>query len=814
MKYGHFDDQAREYVITEAQTPWPWINYLGREGFFSLISNTAGGYSFYRDALYRRITRYRYNAVPMDEGSRGFWIRETDGTVWSPGWKPAKTPLDYYECRHGLGYTRITGAKNGLEASMLFTVPGGENAEVQKVVLTNTGASERRISFYSFVEFALWNAQTDGENFQRNLSCGEVEIVNAGGTIIHKTEYRERRSHLSFYHSSRKPDGFDSDRESFVGLYNTLADPEQVTAGTSGGSVADGWSPVAAYRHDIVLAPGATEEIAFVLGYVENDPGDKWESFGVVKKDAINGMISRIGTPRKVDDALVDLKAYWDDLLSRYRLEHADDKLMRQVNIWNQYQCMVTYNLARSASYFESGIGRGLGFRDTSQDLLGFVHQIPAKAKQRILDVAATQFPDGGCYHQYQPLTKQGNAGIGGNFRDDPLWLIASVSAYIRETGEWDFLDTKVPFDKGVEPDATIFTHLQRSFSQVLDNRGPHGLPLIGRADWNDCLNLNTFSTDPNDSFQTAGDGEGRVAESVFIAGMFVLYGRQFAEICRRSGREDESAAALREVDAMEQAVMEHGWDGEWYLRAYDAHGGKVGSGSCGTGKILIEPQGFCSMARIGASQGMPEKALASAEELLGTDHGMVIVWPAYKEYHLELGEISSYPPGYKENGGIFCHNNPWVIIGMAEAGQGGKAFDWYRKIAPAWREDISELHRTEPYVYAQMIAGKEAGRHGEAKNSWLTGTAAWNFVAISQNILGIKPHWDGLEIDPCIPADWDGYTVERHFRGDRYRIRFVNESRSGGRGIRSMKLDGRTVEGNVIVPVGDGGTHEVEVIL
>ena len=812
MKYGFFDDPNREYVITDPRTPWPWINYLGTEGFFSLISHTGGGYSFYKDPLYRRLTRYRYNAVPQDEGSRGFWIREEEGILWSPGWKPARTELNHYECRHGLGYTRMRGEWQGLEASLLFLVPPGEDAEIQKVVLTNKTGKPRVVSFYAYVEFALWNAQTDGENFQRNLSVGEVEIES--DTIIHKTEYRERRNHLSFYHTSRTPDGFDSDRESFLGLQNGMSDPARPRMGTSGQSVADGWSPVAAFRHDLVIPPGGREEICFVLGYVENDTADKWETPGIVRKNRIHELILRTGTPEKADAALYALKTYWDDLLSRFRVSHPEKKLERMVNIWNQYQCMVTYNLARSASYFESGIGRGLGFRDTSQDLLGFVHQIPAKARQRIVDVAATQFPDGGCYHQYQPLTKKGNAGIGGNFRDDPLWLIAAVSAYIRETGEWAFLEEKVPFDGGAEPDATVFTHLERSFNHVLKNLGPHQLPLIGRADWNDCLNLNTFSTDPNDSFQTAGDGEGRVAESVFIAGMFVLYGREFAEICRRSNREKQAKEVKKAVTSMEKAVKKHGWDGHWYLRAYDALGGKVGSHECPEGKILIEPQGFCSMARIGASEGMPEKALDAVAEHLATEHGLVIVYPAYREYHLELGEISSYPPGYKENGGIFCHNNPWVIIAETAAGRADRAWDYYTRIAPAWREEISHIHRTEPYVYAQMIAGKEAGRHGEAKNSWLTGTAAWNFVAVSQHILGIRPHWDGLEIDPCVPASWQEFTVDRFFRGGRYCIHFLNKNRTGKRGVESIFLDGERLDSSIIPAGQAGGTHHVEVVL
>ena len=815
MTYGYFDDDKKEYVIRTPMTPWPWINYLGTEDFISLISNCGGGYSFYRDALYRRITRYRHNNIPADLGARAFWVRESDGLTWSPCWKPAQIWLDKYECRHGLGYTRISGKKDGLDVSILFTVPLGKNAELQRATITNHGESVRDISFYSYVEFALWNAQADGENFQRNLSLGEVELF--GSTIIHKTGYRERRNHFSFYRSFDKPDGFDTDRDVFLGFHRAMSEPAMIRDRDSGNSLADGWYPIAAFRHDIVLEAGAARELNFMLGYVENPSDAKWEprqTAKLVNRTPIISLVSAFDDSRKFDGALTELGRHQAQLISRFRIRHSDNKLVRMVNIWNQYQCLITYRLARSASYFDSGVGRGIGFRDSAQDLLGYVHMIPDKAMNRIIDLAATQLPSGACYHQYQPLTKKGNANIGSNFRDDPLWWIAAVAAYIRESGDWTFLDTRVPFDGGVEPNATIFNHLERSFEYVMNNLGPHGLPLIGRADWNDCLNLNNSSDNPDESFQTAGDGEGRIAESVFIAGMLIYYGRDYVQMCRRSGREEAARRALEAISRMEFAVRKHGWDGRWYLRAYDAEGEPLGSEKNKEGKIFIEPQGMCAMAEIGTEDGMPKLALDSVSRYLDSEHGLALLWPAFTEYYRSLGEICTYPPGYKENGGIFCHNNPWVIIAEAITGNADRAWAYYKKTAPAWREELGALHRTEPYVYAQMIAGKEAGRHGEAKNSWLTGTAAWSFVAISQYILGVRPHWDGLEIDPCVPADWDAFTVERFFRNEHYEIRFENQSRNGSRGARSISLDGSLLEGSIITPSGDGERHLVEVLI
>ncbi len=813
MKYGHFDDQAREYVIDTPRTPYPWINYLGCEKFFGIISNTAGGYCFYRDARLRRVTRYRYNNVPVDDGGRYFYIKDGE-TIWNPGWKPVKTELDAYSCRHGMGYTVITGRKNGLMASQLSFVPLGKNAEVHQITLTNEAASAKDVILTSFVEFCLWDASDDMLNFQRNFSTGEVEVED--GVIYHKTEYRERRDHYAFYAVNAPIDGFDTDMETFLGLYNGFDAPQSVVNGQMGNSMASGWQPIASHQIRVHLEPGESRKFNFVLGYVELPQAEKFTAPNVINKAPAKELIESLTTDEQIDAALHALKAHWDSLLSVYTLHHGDEKLSRMVNIWNPYQCMVTFNMSRSTSMFESGVGRGMGFRDSSQDLLGFVHQIPERARERILDIAATQFRDGGCYHQYQPLTKKGNNDIGGGFNDDPLWLIAGAAAYIKETGDFAILDEATPYDCDPNDCGTLLEHLENSFYHVVNNRGPHGLPLIGRADWNDCLNLNCFSDTPGESFQVFCNPDApddRVAESVLIAGMFVAIGPELVALYRVKGMDDKAAAAQQHIDDMRQVILTAGWDGEWFVRAYDAFGHKVGSHECDEGKIFIESQGYCVMGGVGVEDGKAEQAMKSVEKWLETEHGIVLVQPAYTAYHLELGEVSSYPPGYKENAGIFCHNNPWIIAAETVLGHGDRAFQLYSKIAPAYREEISDLHKMEPYVYSQMIAGKDAKNFGQAKNSWLTGTAAWNFYVISNYILGIKPDWQGLRIDPCIPHDWDGYEVSRRFRGATYEIAIRNPKHVC-KGVHAVTVDGQPIDGSLLPVFADGQTHRVEVIL
>ncbi len=802
MKYGYFDDARREYVITRPDTPLPWINYLGSNSYFGLISNTAGGYSFYRDARLRRLTRYRYNNAPLDTGGRYIYLRDNaSGASWSPTWAPIRRRLDAYTCRHGMGYSTITSIWNGIEASLRYFVPVNDTLEVWQLHLTNRRGDPASLSVFSLVEFCLWDANDDMTNFQRNFSTGEVEIED--GVIYHKTEYRERRDHFAFFACSAPLAGYDTQREDFLGPYRGFDAPLVVERGESANSHAHGWQPIGSHHVRLTLQPGETRQIIFVLGYHENPRDRKFDppNSQTVNKKTVRPIIARYLDPAQVEAEFDALRAHWDRLLGVMQVETPDEHTNRMVNIWNAYQCMVTFNMSRSASYYESGIGRGMGFRDSSQDLLGFVHMIPARARERILDIAATQLENGGAYHQYQPLTKRGNDAVGSNFNDDPLWLVLGTAAYIKETGDWAILDEQVPYDNRAELATPLYEHLQRSMQYTLDRLGPHGLPLIGRADWNDCLNLNTFSEEPGESFQTTTNMDGKVAESIFIAGLFNLAAGEMVDLAERRGQPAQAQAYRDAAARMDATVKQHGWDGAWFLRAYDHFGHKIGSHENAEGQIFIEPQGMCVMGGMGLDDGRAVQALNAVGERLATPHGIVLQQPAFSRYYLNLGEISTYPPGYKENAGIFCHNNPWIMIGETLVGRAGRAFDYYTRINPSAREAISDVHRCEPYVYAQMIAGKDAFTPGEAKNSWLSGTAAWNYVAITQWILGIRPDWDGLRIAPVVPAEWKGFTVTRQFRGVTYHITIRRE---GPGHTVALTVDGQPIAGQIVpAPVG-----------
>ena len=729
MRYGHFDDAAKEYVIETPATPLPWINYLGNEDFFSLISNTGGGYSFYKDAKLRRITRYRYNNVPADNGSRCYYLSLMDSDAadakpvetWSPTFLPCKTSLDSYKCRQGIGYTVFEAAKNGIESKLTAFVPLHTHAEINRLDVTNTTGKPVVIDVTGSVEWCLWNAVDDSSNFQRNLSTGEVEIEReADATLLyHKTEFKERRNHYAFYAVNSPVVGFDTSRDEFLGQFNGWDTPQVIAEGKAHDSVAHGWFPIAANRVRLTLQPGETKSLVFVLGYIEVAKDQKWEDpndpakVGIINKKPAHELFRRFANVEQVEAALKELNSYWTELLSTYSVESGDEKLDRMVNIWHQYQCMVTFNMSRSASYYESGMGRGMGFRDSNQDLLGFVHLIP------------------------------------------------------------------------------------------------------GRADWNDCLNLNCFSDTPGESFQTVENNDTGVAESVFIGGMFVLYGGQYADILEHYGKlagmtdadvTKEAANTRAGIGQVSEAVKTAGWDGEWFVRAYDAYSRKVGTHEDTEGQIYIEPQGMCVMAGIGLDDGKAQQALKSVKERLTCDWGTAILAPAYSTYRIELGEISSYPRGYKENGGIFCHNNPWISIANALAGNDNEAFAVYQRNCPAYVEDKSDVRKVEPYVYCQMVAGPEAATPGEGKNSWLTGTAAWTFVDVSQYLLGVRPTLDGLAIEPHLPERFTDLVVTRVFRGTTYRIHMKRT------GERTVSVDGKQLNGNVVPAQESNSSVEVEV--
>jgi cellobiose phosphorylase len=810
--YGYFDDKNREFVITRPDTPLPWLNMLGQDDFFGLCTQTAGGYSFWKDARLRRLTRYRYNNNPMDNDGRFLYVKQGK-TVWNPGWKPTRTPLDAFECRHGLGYTRITGRKAGVEVEQLMFVPPQENLEVWKVTVRNRTRKVQKLTLFSFVEFCFYEALNDMTNYQRTYSIGEVEIE--GPAIYHKTEYRERRNHYTLFGCTRKVDAYDTSRDAFVGVHHGLHDPQAVLAGKCTNSRAYGWNPIGAHQVNLTLRPGQEETFAFVLAYIEQGDLPKFDAPFVLNKARGREILARFSDLKVIDAAFVSVKQRWEDLLSIYQAPKVpNEHLRRMVNTWNQAQVMATFNLSRSASGYETGIGRGMGYRDSNQDILGFVHLLPERAMQRILDIAATQLSDGTCFHQYQPLTKKGNADVGGGFNDDPLWLILSTCAYIRETGDASILQEPCGYADRPGSKDSLLHHIETSIAYTLKNRGPHGLPLIGHADWNDCLNLNCFSKEPNESFQCTGDIAGSAAESVMIAGLFLYAARDLSALYRFLGKAGDATRVDGYYADMLKTVEEQAWDGEWYTRAFDAAGNPVGSKACKEGKLFIESQAWCVLGGAGQTNGRAKQALQAVDKYLyNREYGCALQYPPYSEYHLELGEVSSYPPGYKENAGVFSHNNTWIHIGWTMFGEGDKALEYYLSICPSAKKD-HDKYRSEPYVYAQMTASQFSPTPGEGKNSWLTGTAAWAFVSASQSILGVQPDFTGLRIDPCIPRKWKGFTVQRKFRGVTYTIE-VKNPRGVSKGVKSLVVDGQRIAGNLLTPATDGRTKvKVEVTL
>lgn len=793
QQYGFFDDTRREYVITRPDTPLPWLNYLGQDEFFALCTNTGGGYQFFRDAKLRRLTRYRYNTVPLDESGRYLYIKDGD-TVWSPTWKPVRTDLDKYECRHGPGYTKFKAQHKDTKAELLFFVPLHDPVEIWSLNLENVADNTKELELTSYVEFCFYEALNDATNYQRTWSIGEVEVH--GNSIFHTTEYRERRNHYVVFNCSEPLDGFDTDQFTFLGNQGHPSIPKTVQSGLPGNTIASGWNPIGSHHLRITLRPRESKTITFMLAYVEVEEDSKWETAGRINRKPAEALLAKYSNQGAVEHAFKELGKNWNELLSNFQIQTPCPIVNRMGNIWNQVQCMATFNLSRSASLFETGIGRGMGYRDSNQDLLGFVHMVPSKARQRILDIAATQFESGLCYHQYQPLTKKGNADIGGEFMDDHLWLILSTSAYLKETGDFTILSENIGFADQENKQGSLMEHLQVSLEYTLNNLGPNELPLIGHADWNDCLNLNCFSEEPNESFQTAPHRtDGKTAESLMIAGLFLVASTEYADLCEFIGETNQANKAKQAYVQMLKAVEAKGWDGEWYLRAFDAHGNPVGSAKNKDGQIYIESQAWLILGGAGQENGRALAALESVHERLATAHGCVILDPPYAAYDKKLGEVSSYPPGYKENGGIFCHNNPWIHLALMEQGLGDRAYDYYKSICPAAQPDQT-AYRSEPYVYSQMIAGKAAPNHGEAKNAWLTGTAAWTLITIMQGIAGIKPSYMGLEIDPCIPSHWSEFTVTRRIRNATYHFRITNPH-GLCKGVQSIKVNGQQIAGN-----------------
>ncbi|MFA5410946.1 MAG: glycosyl transferase [Candidatus Omnitrophota bacterium] len=780
MQGGYFDEKNREYVITRPDTPTPWMNYLGLDEYCALISNTGGGYSFHRDPRDKRILRYRYNNIPADRPGRYIYLRDQDsGEFWSASWQPVLKPLDdfKYECRHGLGYTKISSRYKQIESETVYFVPRKENLELWILKIRNSGKKARKLAIFSYLEFCLWQAVMDSSDFQYSLNI--ANCISKDGIIYHLTNYYPKvaPADLAYFGSSLKPAGFDCDREKFIGPYRSESNPLAVEEGRSFNSLARGGNPIGAQSFHLKLAPGEAKEAVFALGVARD--------FSAARK-----LVKKFTNSNFALKELQQLKLDWRDYLSHLSLESPDKDLNTMVNTWNAYQCRTTFNWSRSASYYESGIGRGMGFRDSNQDCLGVLHTLAARVRQRIIDLARNQFKDGSSFHQYFPLTKKGDKA---GYSDDHLWLIVSTAGYLKESGDFAFLGNKIPFaDAG---SATLYEHLVRAVNYSLKQVGSHGIPLMGYADWNDCLN-------------NMGPG----AESVWVAQLLCFVLKELSSLAEFIGKKKDALKFWRSALKMQQTINQKAWDGSWYVRAFDTGGRPIGSSSCREGRIYLNSQSWAVLADI-AERKKLVKCMDMVKERLDSKYGLMLLSPPYKTFDPRVGAIGTFAAGLKENGGIFCHANPWAMIAETLLGRAEQAFDYYKKMAPAAYSNIAAVHMTEPYIYSQFIAGKDSQEFGRARNSWLTGSAAWNFIAATWYILGIRPDYRGLMVSPCIPRQWDGFRIKRRFRGATYDIK-VSNPRHVSTGIKSVFINGKKIEKNILPLAKAGTTCKVEAII
>lgn len=779
--YGYYDAAAREYVITRPDTPTPWLNYLGQGGYGGIISNTAGGYSFDRDPRNRRVTRYRYNAIPADQPGRYIYLRDQEsGVYWSPTWQPVtQVQLAAYECRHGAGYTRIKSEYAGIGAELLYFVPPGQSAtapcELWVLRLRNLGQTPRTLGAFSYAEFGYWDAITDQQNLDWAQQIMRSSASGPEGSpccISTGVIFRPTRSFLG---CSRPYAGFETEREAFIGPARSLANPLAVELGGVNDGLASRGNNIGCLMHEVNLGPGEACELVYILGVTD-------------APECIPEVVARYSEPAAVVDAYRALQADWDGYLNTFTAELPDPEMQAMVNVWNPIQCRANLFWSRFASGYDTGLGRGMGTRDSAQDTLGTVHNAPEHAKDVLRMLWQLQFADGHTWHQVFPLTGEGGPGLAGEFpawpqwfSDDHLWLVIATCNYLKETGDFAFLDELVPYqDAGAQP---VWTHMEEALRFTLAHRGPHGLPRLGFADWDDTMNLD--------------HGSGR-AESVWTGQQFCRAALDFRELAAHLGRVKESAALRICYESMAAAVEASGWDGAgheraYYLRAYDDAGQPVGGHGDQHHAISLNPQTWAVIGELDRDRA--RQGMAAAHEHLNCEFGLRLMAPAYNGYDERVRGTTTYPPGVKENGGIFCHANSWAVVAAAQLGDGDLAYQYYRQILPLARADADVL-KTEPYVYCQNIAAPEHPHAGRGRNSWLTGTAAWTYVAATQWILGIRPTYAGLRVAPVIPSSWSGFTAHRVFRGAAYEIEVV---RAGPGNEVSLEVNGEAIEGDVV---------------
>jgi cellobiose phosphorylase len=782
MEYGDFSRNDKEYVITRPDTPTPWINYLSNNEYCAIISNTAGGYSFHIDPKDRRVLRYRYNNLPVDRPGRYLYIRDSKtGEYWSPTWQPVPKKLSTYECRHGLGYTKISSSHLGIEAKVTYFVPVHDNLEIWMLTLKNASSEKKELSVFSYAEFCLWFADRDQNDLQSIQGLG-IATYEANAIFYH---FFDLSTGYAFFASNGTVTGYDCNREKFIGPYRGESNPIAVEKGQCANSETRGGNPIAATSNLVNLGPGEAKTIIFILGVVKE------------KSDA-KRLIQKFKEKSKVDKELEILRKYWDTYLGNLCVVTPGKELNTMINVWGQYQCKTTFDWSRYVSLYETGIGRGMGFRDSNQDTLGIVHALPKMVRQRILDLAKNQFENGRVYHLYFPLTGEGGFPyyVKENmkfFSDDHLWLILSVCEYIKETGDMAILDQKVNFVEGSS--ASLYEHLKRSIDFTLSHMGNHGLPLLGTADWNDPLSL---------------PGPNNAAESVWVAMLFHEVLLELTELCREYKRERDAQRFAGIAEQTKTHVNKVAWDGDWYFRAYDDSGNLVGSSKCKEGKIYLNAQSWAVISQI-APRERGIKCMNSVKKHLDTKYGILLLAPAYSRYHPEIGALTSYVPGLKENASIWSHANAWAILAECLLGRGDQAYEYYKKLAPPTKNRMAGIHTSEPYVYAQTIAGRDHPDFGAARQSWLTGTAAWMMKVATNWILGVRPQYHGMLVDPCVPKGWANFTITRHFRNAVYEIRVKNPHHMC-QGTKDVTVDGKKLKTSLLPSFADGKKHIVKI--
>jgi cellobiose phosphorylase len=772
-EYGFFDHESREYVITRPDTPTPWINYLGEGRYGGIISNTAGGYSFDRDPRNRRVTRYRYNGIPYDQPGRYIYLRDQEsGEFWSPTVQPTPSrAVKNFECRHGAGYTRIGSTSDGIATSIQYFVPLTAPDEVCPcelwvMTIKNTSKRKRTIRTFSYAEYSMWDAVIDVQNIdwgQQVLSSEEKHGILTAHTVFRPT--------VTWTASSAKPVGYDTDREEFVGRMRDLANPQVVESGKSRNSLAPRGNNIGSLSHIIPLKPGEEKQIVYMLG-VTDQPGK------------IAAVVNRYTDPKAVNAAFLALQKDWDHYLSAFRVETPDPEMNAMLNVWNPIQNRANLSWSRFVSAYDTGLGRGMGTRDSAQDTLGAAHNLPLQARAMLTMIWKLQFKDGHAWHQVFPLTGEGGPGLASEFptwpqwfSDDHLWLIIATCAYLRETADFGLLQQKIAYCDGGH--ATVWNHMMRAVDFTLRHRGPHGLPRIGFSDWDDTMNID--------------HGSGK-AESVWTAEQFCLGLLDLAELSRFLRKASDAKRFEKLHKEFASLIQKTSWDGDWFARAFDNEGRPIGIASEPIQKIGLNPQTWAVMGGIGEVDRL-SKAMESAHEKLNTPVGLRLMWPPHNGPSERVRGTSTYPPGAKENGGIFCHANAWAIIAAAKLGWGDRAYQYYRQILPLARKDVDTL-MTEPYVYCQNLCAPEHPHFGRGRTSWLTGTSAWTYTAGTQWILGIRPTYEGLRIEPVLPNNWKGFSARRVFRGVAYEIK---ATRAGKSGKITLEVDGVLIAGNVI---------------